>query len=521
MTLAAGGAFLTGVVTSTSETPSNCIICVATSGDDSNDGRRWSSAFANVQPAIEKGTQLVNNGDCSAVEVWVAEGTYKPTYLDDSTDARTATFQLAANVALYGGFAGTESQRSDRNIDSHVTILTGDIGNQDDTKDNSYHVVMGETDATLDGFTVTGGNANAPYAYNPDRDASVDHSKSYGGGMLNDGASPTVANCTFVSNSATQGSGMYNSNSWPVVNNCAFTNNDGGSNGGSVYGSAMYNSNSSPTVTNCAFTKNGGGGMYNDDSLPTVTNCTFSGGGMYNYAGSPRVNNCKFTDNAALFWGFGMGAATQGGGMYNDLSSPIITNCTFANNTADWGAGIYNSGGSPIITNCTFIGNVAYQYGGGINNQYGDPIVTNCTFANNSATAVEGGGMYSNGGSPVITNCIFWNDTSGWDIREQFDNSTVSNCIVQYGYESGTNIIVKDPLFVDPANGDFRLSAGSPAIDKGGCASGLAATDMLGNPRWDIANVKNGPGSNGVDIGAYEYQGNAGTDSVVTDLGCQ
>jgi parallel beta-helix repeat protein len=470
--LAAGGAVLTGGATSTGESVPACVVHVTTSGNDSNDGRHWSSAFANVQPAIDTGTQLVSTGACTAVEIWVAVGTYKPTYLDDSTDARTATFQLATNVALYGGFAGTESKRSDRSIDRHVTILSGDIGTQDETKDNSYHVVTGETGATLDGFTVTGGNSDAPYTFNPDRDASTDNTKSYGGGMLNDGASPTVANCTFVNNSARDGGGM-------------------------------YNSNSSPTVTDCVFTKNYPGGMYNDDSSPTVRNCTFSqnsGGGMNNMRSSPTVTNCLFKGNSGKIWASGgYGGETEGGGMYNVLSSPTLTNCVFTDNTVSMGG--------------SFVG-----FGGGMYNSSSSPMLINCTFTNNSGE--HGGGIYSYEGSPIAINCIFWGDANETGVSEiePQDSVAMGHSIVQGGYAAGTNIITSDPLFVGPANGDLRLSAGSPAIDSGGCASGLAATDILGNPRWNMTSVPDGPAGNGVDIGAHEHQGTAGTDAIVTNL---
>ena len=75
-------------------------------------------------------------------------------------------------MAVYGGFAGTETARSQRNPAANVTILSGDIDNNDSqtpiitdshvtgNTTNSYHVVTGATGATLDGFTITAGNAN-------------------------------------------------------------------------------------------------------------------------------------------------------------------------------------------------------------------------------------------------------------------------------------------------------------------------------------------------------------------------
>jgi hypothetical protein len=141
----------------------------------------------------------------------------------------------------------------------------------------------------LEGFTITGGNASG------------------GGGMLNDGSSPTVTNCIFIGNNVTQGAGgMLNQNSIsPTVNNCTFIGNEAGTNGG-----GMYNLNiSSPMVTNCTFNNNtagiDGGGIFNrTDSYPTVINCTFSGneagtngGGMANYESNPTVINCVLWGN--------------------------------------------------------------------------------------------------------------------------------------------------------------------------------------------------------------------------------
>src|SRR5207253_10917240 len=56
------------------------------------------------------------------------------------------------------------------------------------------------------------------------------------------------------------------------------------------------------------------------------------------------------------------------------------------------------------------------------------------------------------------------------------------------------NILGQDPKFINPATGDYRLQAGSPAIDKGYPSS--LTTDFAGNPRpWGAT----------IDIGAYEY----------------
>src|SRR5690606_37562146 len=82
---------------------------------------------------------------------------------------RDNTFLMVNNVKVYGGFAGTEEQFSDRDlsITANASILSGDIDNNDSSDgtilgDNVYHVVVSSGavgTAVLDGFTITGGNA--------------------------------------------------------------------------------------------------------------------------------------------------------------------------------------------------------------------------------------------------------------------------------------------------------------------------------------------------------------------------
>ena len=421
---------------------SNCIVRVAETGNDANSGNSWTQALRAVQRGLDSASSLISKSVCPTVEVWVAAGTYTPSQLANSNDAgaddaRAATFQLIANVGLYGGFAGTESARADRNIAANVTILTGDIGTPGDTTDNSYHVVTGVTGGTLDGFTITGGWAN---------------------GKVNDG----------------RGAGMYNAASSPVVANCTFTDN------GANYGAGMYNEASSPVVTNCTFSNNAANFGY--------------GGGMYNIDSSPALRNCTFTNNGAKY---------SGGGIYNVSSSPTITNCTFTNNSAlDAGGGIHNiESSSPTVTNCTFANNI----GGGISN--------GCA------------GMYCNlTSSPIVTNCILWGDMSGTSVSEivdadSFSSSTVSFSIIQGGYAPGANIITADPLFVDTGSGDLHLKSSSPAIDAGkGCMSHVTLADLEGHRRWDIASVPNA--IDGLDIGAFEYQGTPGVDTLIGSFGC-
>ena len=106
-------------------------------------GTSWGDAFERVQQGID--AALAAGGG----EVWVREGTYYE------------NVGIPDGVAVYGGFAGTETSLSERDWRTNVTILSGDIGRSGDDADNSYHVVTAiEAAKIFDGFTVRDGNAN-------------------------------------------------------------------------------------------------------------------------------------------------------------------------------------------------------------------------------------------------------------------------------------------------------------------------------------------------------------------------
>ncbi|MBI4558235.1 MAG: right-handed parallel beta-helix repeat-containing protein [Candidatus Hydrogenedentes bacterium] len=320
-------------------------------------GASWSAAFNTIQEGIDAAF------DASGGEVWVAEGVYDE--LRASAEVyNTGSVLMREGVHLYGGFAGVETVRTQRDWTTHITTIDGSTSRNGEA---AYHVVVGANDATLDGFTITGGNADSFLG------------GGGGGGMHNSSVSPTVANCTFTGNSAEAFSGggaMYNEFSSPMVTHCVFTENSGD------FGGAMLNSSSSPMVIASTFTANsanaGGGAMYNVSSSPIVTNCTFTlntvsgdsfdgnygGGAMYNSSSSPTVTNCTFTDNSDGYEGYG-------GGLYNYSSSPRVANCILWNNVPDE---ISSSGaGSPVVTfsDIKLQGTATYPGTGNIN---ADPL---------------------------------------------------------------------------------------------------------------------------------------------------
>jgi hypothetical protein len=188
------------------------IIFVDSSATGANDGTSWPDAYTDVQMALASAT--------APDEIWVAAGTYKPT---DGSD-RMATFQLVNGVAMYGGFAGTEIIRGQRDWAINETILSGAIGNSI-REDNSIHVVSADgVDAStiLDGFTITAGYA--------DDDSPGTTNGWNGGGLLIINCSLTVANSIISNNFALMRGGgiFFDDGGTPSFTNVTISDNTSG-----------------------------------------------------------------------------------------------------------------------------------------------------------------------------------------------------------------------------------------------------------------------------------------------------
>ncbi|MCF8261170.1 MAG: DUF5123 domain-containing protein [Melioribacteraceae bacterium] len=136
-----------------------------------------------------------------------------------------------------------------------------------------------------------------------------------------------------------------------------------------------------------------------------------------------------------------------------------VINCTFYAITREAIKGDTNPNSTALIDHCTMydIGGLdkAFVYF----DDFKSVVVSNSIFQRNNETGnfirLEGDGSY-------VMNSIVW-DVTDWEI----DNATV------------TDTLHVDPMYTDPANADFTLKSGSPAIGFG--------TDgkTIGDPRWD------------------------------------
>ena len=105
------------------------------------DGASWATAFPSIQAAIDAASGA-GASEANPAEVWVAEGAY--------TGSGDNVVEMAEHVHLYGGFMGTETERAQRDWDASITAIDGE---------ETRRCVLGANSATLDGFSVTRGDA--------------------------------------------------------------------------------------------------------------------------------------------------------------------------------------------------------------------------------------------------------------------------------------------------------------------------------------------------------------------------
>ena len=421
-----------------------------------NDGSSWANAYTDLQMAIDSST---------ATQIWLAAGTYKP---GGASPTDSSSFTLRNNLAIYGGFNGTETDLSQRDYMTNETILSGDMAGDDvdndfdnNRTDNVRHIVMITEDVNvgvvLDGLTFVGGNTDGADGMDDNR---------RGAGILMRGKA-TVRNCTFRQNYGYFGAGVYPRDSaarGAVIDNCIFINNAGDSGVGVLVAGAL-----DVVISNCTFQNNfanDGAGLYATRSSLKVSNCNFTdntansfGGALFSYTSIIQILDSEFINNRAA----------NAGGIYIDAGgepavNAIIKNCNFeANKVTDFGGAafyswninfnmdsckfksnsgphagaMYNDGrdnfSSFIIKNSSFENNDCTGFGGAVYNWACRFIFINCNFKTNFAATAAG--IFASGGSKYeLKDCVFFenNASGGWGggvaSYQQGTSGTITDC---------------------------------------------------------------------------------------------
>lgn len=317
------------------------VVCYVTPGGAGLfDGTSWDNAY----PGTQLQTAIDNSG---ITEVWVKKGTY-------TTGSDASYFRMKNNVAIYGGFSGSETSLSQRTdfgsgganetiFNGHPSYYSWNIFRHE-YADPSFTSL--NASAILDGFTLTSTMMGA----------------IYNSGISSAIFSPTIRNCTFTGNFDGAIQNYYSS---PSISNCNFSSNQRGFSG-------------------MTYSIPGGGAIYNVQSSPTIQACTFSSNISYSYGGaifdssnsSPKIVGCTFTSNQAY-------------------SHPNLS----LNYQEGLGGAIYNDATSPSsIISCVFYSNISQAGGGGVFNRATYPMpgiteptsyISNCTFCNNQSSANE------------------------------------------------------------------------------------------------------------------------------------
>ena len=248
---------------------------VTTTG--TGDGSSWENASNDLVWTMNTAALIKETFGTQAV-VWVAEGTYYGTPGNNA-------FTMVEGVDVYGGFAGTETELSQRDINNHPTILDGQNVQRVLNQPGSF-----STQTTWDGFTLQHGNVT---------NLSGSYANCGGGAFLRPKGG--LRNCRIINNTANTGGGVYTdgsySNSGEILESCIISHNTASSNAGGVYAYHLR-------LNKCEVSYN-------------VSN-SGSGGGIY--------------------WAY-----------HNNVNRDNITNCLVANNTASGAAGIYCNYGARIV----------------------------------------------------------------------------------------------------------------------------------------------------------------------------
>lgn len=403
-----------------------------------NDGTSWADAYTHLETALAAAT----DGD----EFWLATGTYLP----NTTGSQTSPFSVNnADLKIYGGFAGTETQLSHRVLGTNETILSGDFNNNDVFPDDNF----------VDNFN---------HATKTDNSHNIINITAAGNNLVLDGL--TISNAHYTTNNVSGAIMKEKTVSNLTLKNCTIKNNISAAGSGLV---AEFELNNASSGTPGTF---------------TIENCIFKNN-MSRFASGIFSSTKDNTDVDII---------VENTLFDNNISGNLSTGIRGLSGAASWFRATGTSADVNLkLINNTYVNNICDSDGNSISDANRATVIINKT-----AGAINA----------EVVNCIFWNNyrpnfpstvamRSFSDTYQTAPNSiVVKNSIDQLNFNdssitSTTNTNDANPLFTN-INNDFTLQSGSPAIDTGDNSYVTTASDLLGNQR--VFNTT-------VDMGVYEF----------------
>lgn len=303
----------------------------------------------------------------------------------------------------------------------------------------------------------------------------IDNSSEFGfgGGIYCHNVSATITGNKIIDNGSEGGGGIHSQGSKLIIEHNDISSNFGYSGGGissfndiSVtirHNSISYNQGinsfgveiwNSPAVIehNTVQYNSGGLRLVGDSSIAATDNVirfngSDYGGGVYCY-GSPMIERNFIMGNCAYF---------SGGGIYCESSKSIIRyNIICENRSMDYGCGVECIDSSPLIVNNTIANNYCTFSGAGIYCWHNsNPDIRDCIVTGSHSSfmkiPVAGIAAGSESSIPQVSCCdVFGNERGNY---EGFPDQTGRN-----------GNISADPIFCNPDNDDYSLSAISPCL---------------------------------------------------------